>query len=157
MLNHRIPGDTYVTRPDELAVLPHAPDGVRELQRRGYATVVITNQRGVGRGLMTLADLEAVHARLRAELGRAGATLDGIYFCPHDRDAGCSCRKPQPGLILTAARELGLDLARSVLIGDSQRDLDAGRAAGVPVLLLIESDSDLRAVFDRVPDLGAAS
>ena len=153
MLNHRIPGDTYVTRPEELEVLPHAAEGVRELGRRGYATVVITNQRGVGRGLMTLADLEAVHTKLRAELARAGASLDGIFFCPHERDAGCACRKPLPGLIHAAARELGLDLARSLLIGDSPRDLEAGRAAGVPLLFQIASDGDLREVLDRVPDL----
>lgn len=153
VLNHRIPGDTYVTRPEELRVLPHAAEGVRELARRGYLTVVVTNQRGVGRGLMSLADLEAVHARLRAELAAGGARLDGIYACPHDRDAGCECRKPRPGLLLRAARELGIDLARSLLVGDSERDLEAGRAAGVPLLFRIESDGDLRAALPRVPDL----
>lgn len=153
VLNHRIPGDTYVTRPEELVVLPHAAEGVRELARRGYLTVVVTNQRGVGRGLMSLDDLEAVHQRLHRELSRGGARLDAIYACPHDRDAGCACRKPRPGLLLQAARELDLDLSRSLLVGDSDHDLEAGRAAGVPLLFQIESDGDLRAVLGQVPDL----
>lgn len=157
VLNHRIPGDTYVTHPDALQVLPHAAEGVRELARRGYAVVVVTNQRGVGRGLMSLADLEAVHAKLEAELAAQGARLTAIYACPHDRDAGCECRKPRPGLILRAARELSLDLARSLVVGDSPRDLEAGAAAGVPLLLSIPSDGDLREVLPRVPDLAGGS
>lgn len=151
VLNHRIPGDTYVTHPDALRVLPHAAEGVRELARRGYAVVVVTNQRGVGRGMMSLADLEAVHRKLEEELAAGGARLTGIYACPHDDVARCECRKPRPGLILRAARELSLDLSRSLVVGDSPRDLEAGAAAGVPLLLSIASDGDLREVLPRVP------
>lgn len=151
VLNHRLPGDTYVTRPDELEVLPHAAEAVADLRRRGYLIVVVTNQRGVGRGLMSPDDLERVHARLRRELAAAGAPLDAIYACPHDRDDGCRCRKPRPGLIEQALAEHAIDLERSVLIGDSERDLEAGRAAGVPVLLRIESDGDLREALGDVP------
>ena len=149
--NHRIPGDTYVTCPAELEILPHVPEAIRTLRARGYRIVVFTNQRGVARGFLSLEDLSEVHAKLEAELSQAGAPIDALYFCPHDNDDGCACRKPRPGMLLDAAREHDLDLARSVLVGDTPRDLEAGRAAGVGACFLIESDSDLRQVLDRVP------
>lgn len=155
VLNHRIPGDTYVTCPDELEVLPHVPEAIRTLRARGYRIVVFTNQRGVARGFMTLDDLARVHAKLRRVLAEADAPLDAIYFCPHDNGDGCACRKPLPGMLLDAARDLDLDLPRSVLVGDTPRDLAAGEAAGVALRFQIESDADLRQVLDRVPAVGA--
>lgn len=151
VLNVRLPGDTYVTRPEELELLPHAPDLARALHERGYLLVVVTNQRGVARGFMDAAALAAVHDKLGRELATAGAPLAGVYACPHDRDAGCRCRKPLPGLIEQAAAELGLDLARSVLIGDSERDVAAGHAAGVGLNLLVPSNGDPRFVLERIP------
>lgn len=151
VLNVRLPGDTYVTCPEELELLPHAGELARALHERGYLLVVVTNQRGVARGFMDAAALEAVHAKLARELAAAGAPLAGIYACPHDRDAGCRCRKPLPGLIEQAAAELGLDLARSVLIGDSERDITAGVAAGVGANLLVPSNGDPRFVLEQIP------
>lgn len=146
VLNARPPDAVrYVLRPDQLRVLPHAAEGLRTLRARGYALVMISNQRGVGTGAMTAADLEAVHERLVAELGRQGATLDRLEHCPHDSTDGCSCRKPRPGMILRARDALGLDLSRSLLIGDDPKDVEAGLAAGVPVRVLMASDGDLRA------------
>lgn len=143
VLNARPPDSVrYVLSPDALHVLPHAAEGLRSLRDRGFAIVVISNQRGVGAGLMTQADLEAVHAKLVAELGRQGATLDRLEVCPHLD--GCLCRKPKPGMLLSAAAALGLDLGRSLLIGDDPRDLEAGQAAGVPIRVLLPSDGDLR-------------
>lgn len=143
VLNERPPdARRYVLRPEQLRVLPHAAEGLRTLRARGYALVVISNQRGVGAGLMTAADLEAVNGALTAELGRQGATIDRLEVCPHLE--GCECRKPKPGMILRAAEALGLDLGRSLLIGDDPRDLEAGQAAGVPVRVLMPSDGDLR-------------
>ncbi|MGE0713257.1 MAG: D-glycero-alpha-D-manno-heptose-1,7-bisphosphate 7-phosphatase [Planctomycetota bacterium] len=149
VLNHRIPGDTYVTRPEELEVLPHVPEAARRLRAAGYALVVVTNQRGVARGFMSEEDLAAVHEVLRAAFAAAGAPLDAIYYCPHDRHHGCACRKPRPGMLLRAIEELGLDPSRSLLIGDSDHDLRAAEAAGVPVRVLMESDGDLREALDR--------
>jgi len=149
VLNHRIPGDTYVTRPEELEVLPHVAEAAQRLARAGYALVVVTNQRGVARGFMSLADVERIHAKLAAAFAAAGAPLSGVYVCPHDRDEGCGCRKPAPGMLLQARDELGLDLERSLLIGDSESDLAAAEAAGVPVRVLMESDGDLREALDR--------
>ena len=157
VLNVRLPGDTYVTRPEELVLLPHAVEAVRELRARGYAIVVVTNQRGVARGFMSAADLERVHQELRGALAARGAPIDAVYACPHGREgepgAGCACRKPEPGLITQAADELDLDLARSVLIGDSERDIESGRRAGVGRCLSIPSNGDARAVLGEVPPL----
>ena len=136
----------YVTKPEALVLLPHAAEGIRALRAAGFLIVVVTNQRGVARGLMSLDDLQAVHARMRQGFSEADAELDAIYFCPHERDT-CACRKPAPGLLERAASELNLDLASSLLIGDSETDVQAGQAAGVPRCFLIESDADWREVW----------
>ena len=153
VLNHRIPGDTYVTSPEELTILPHAVEALREIHERGYPLVVITNQRGVARGFMSEDDVAAIHQKLRAAFEDGGAPLLAIYHCPHDNHHACECRKPAPGMLLQAARDHDLDLTRSVLVGDSESDLEAGRRAGVPALLKIESDADLRQVLPKVPSL----
>ncbi len=153
MLNARPPDAVrYVLAPDALRVLPHAAEGLRRLAARGFALVVITNQRGVATGRMTAADLDRIHAALEAALARAGVRLDALEVCPHD-DGACGCRKPAPGMLLRAADRLGLDLARSVLVGDDPRDLEAGRRAGVPLRVLLRSDGDLRAAVARVEAL----
>lgn len=153
VLNHRLPGDTYVTSPEELTILPHAVKALREIYARGYPLVVITNQRGIARGFMNEDDVAAIHRKLRDAFEAGGAPLLAIYHCPHDNDHGCKCRKPAPGMLLQAARDHDLDLTRSVLVGDSESDLEAGRRAGVPVLLKIESDADLRQVLTEIPAL----
>ena len=133
----------FLTDPDELRLLPGAADAVRALNQRGVPVVVITNQSAVARGLIDLAGLDAVHERLRAKLAEGGAHVDAIFFCPHHPTAGdppwrteCDCRKPRPGLLERAARALGLDLARSYVIGDSLRDLEAGAAVGAHGILV---------------------
>lgn len=141
VLNRR-PGKGYVLRAEDLVVLPHAAEGLRALRARGYAIVVISNQRAVSLGLLTPAELERVNARLVAELGPG--LIDRIEVCPHGDDDGCACRKPRPGMLLRAAEALDLDLASSILIGDDPRDLAAGEAAGVPVRELLPTDGDLR-------------
>jgi D-glycero-D-manno-heptose 1,7-bisphosphate phosphatase len=134
----------FLARPADLRLLPGAAAGVRALNQAGLAVVLVTNQSGIARGLFSEADLAAIHARLAQELERAGAHLDALYHCPHHPEQGqpplrraCSCRKPEPGLLLLAARELGLDLARSWIVGDSVRDLEAGRRAGIPGRVLV--------------------
>lgn len=149
MLNRR-PGKGWVLTPEDLVVLPHAAEGLRELRAMGYAIVVVTNQRSVALGRLSEETLARIHARLEAVLGEAGATIDRIEHCPHDDPDGCACRKPRPGMLLRAAEALGLDLARSVLIGDDPRDLAAGEAAGVPVRVLLPSDGDLRVAVAEV-------
>jgi histidinol-phosphate phosphatase family protein len=119
----------YPRDPALVEPLPGAIDALRELQRR-YALVIISNQSGLARGLITAAEAAAVHARTVDLFAAGGVTFAGAYYCPHAPDAACRCRKPAPGLLLDAARDLDLDLAASIMIGDKPSDLEAGRAAG---------------------------
>ena len=113
-------------RSEDVAIIPGIADGnTARLHAAGYTLVVVTNQPDVARGTQTRAAIEAIHARLRAEL-----PLDAVYCCFHDDADRCACRKPAPGLLLDAARDLHVDLARSFMVGDRWRDIDAGRAAG---------------------------
>ena len=136
----------YVHRIEDFELLPGVVDALVRLQQAGYALVVVTNQGGIGLGMYTEDDMHALHAHLRAQLAEAGVRLDGIYHCPHhprsprpEMRGPCECRKPQPGMIRRAAQELGLDLARSFLVGDKVDDVRAGRAAGVGRNYLVRS------------------
>jgi D-glycero-D-manno-heptose 1,7-bisphosphate phosphatase len=110
---------------------------------------VVTNQRGIALGRMTEADLGEVHARLADLLGREGAHLDLIVHCPHDNDE-CRCRKPQPGMLVEAARRLGTGAERAVMIGDSESDVEAGRRAGAATIRLGIDAPSLAAAIDAV-------
>ena len=128
----------YVFRVQDFEWLPGAIDALGQLQRAGYALVVITNQSGVARGLYTLDDVDLLHAHLRADLQAHGVQVAGIYACPHHPDGvvpeyslNCVCRKPMPGMIEQAAHDHGLDLTASWLFGDKASDIEAGRRAGV--------------------------
>jgi len=123
----------YPRDPALVEPLPGAIDALRVLQPR-FALVIISNQSGIGRGLISAAEAAAVHARVVERFAQAGVTFAGAYYCPHAPDAGCRCRKPAPGLLLDAARDLGLDLAASTMLGDKPSDLAAGRAAGCRTL-----------------------
>lgn len=127
----------YLRSPEALSLVPGAREALRALQAAGFTLVVVTNQAGVGRGLLTPDQVEEVHARLADLL--AGVRLD-FYWCPHAPGPGnsvaCGCRKPAPGLVFRAASELGLDLGASFLVGDRLRDVEAARAAGCRWLLL---------------------
>jgi D-glycero-D-manno-heptose 1,7-bisphosphate phosphatase len=134
----------YVNHPDRLKLLPGAGEAIRRLNAAGVAAVVVTNQAGVARGYFSESVLDAVNDSLRAQLARAGARLDGLYACLHHPSEGeapyrgpCECRKPKPGLLLRAARELGLDLARSTMIGDKASDLVPARTVGANAVLVL--------------------
>ena len=136
----------YVHRVEDFRLLPGVPEGLRLLQEDGFALVVVTNQAGIARGLYSEAEFERVTQHMRDRLAPHGVLLSGVYHCPHHPSAGigalridCDCRKPKPGMLRRAARELGLDMEASVLIGDKESDLDAGRAAGVAACVLVES------------------
>lgn len=130
--------------PRQIEILPRALEGSASLARAGFTLVLVTNQSAIARGTATPAEVDAVNRALAEQMAAAGAPLAGIYLCPHHPDEGdppyrrvCTCRKPAPGLIQRAARELGLDLARSWVIGDAERDLSAGAALGVPGVLVL--------------------
>jgi D-glycero-D-manno-heptose 1,7-bisphosphate phosphatase len=133
----------YLHEPDRVALLGGVPEAIAALNGAGVAVVAVTNQSGIARGKYTERELAAVTARIDELIGRAGGRLDATYFCPHHPEAGagayriaCRCRKPAPGMLEQAAAELGLDLARSVMVGDKITDLEAGRAAGCAAILV---------------------
>ncbi|GMV60815.1 MAG: hypothetical protein AMXMBFR72_39010 [Betaproteobacteria bacterium] len=140
----------YVVRQEDFHFVPGTLEAARALAERGFALVVITNQSGIARGLYTTEDFEKLTRWMREQFRAAGAPLAGVYFCPHHPTEGqgqyrvnCTCRKPAPGMLLAAAHELGLDLARSVLFGDKRSDLEAAHAAGVPQRILLGTDGQL--------------
>jgi D-glycero-D-manno-heptose 1,7-bisphosphate phosphatase len=128
--NRKAPDGQYVTRWEDFHLLPGATEGVAQLNRAGFCVVIVTNQRCVAKGLLTEAELEILHGRMIDQLARGGATIDAIYYCPHELEPPCRCRKPAPGMLLEAARSRNLDLAASWIIGDSDSDIQAGKNAG---------------------------
>ncbi len=134
-LVHDRPG-FYLKRPEQLRVYPFSAAALRLLRRAGYRLVVVSNQSGLARGFFDRRTLDAIHRHLRERLRRGGARLDAIYFCPHHPDDGCRCRKPSPVLARRAARELGLRLRGSVVVGDKKADIDMAQALGLPSVLV---------------------
>lgn len=126
----------YLSDPEQVELLPGAAAAVRDLAAMGLGRVVVTNQSAVGRGFFDLKRLAEIHGRMQDLLHAEGASLDGIYFCPHLPEDGCRCRKPLPGLLEQAARELGFRPAESFVIGDKACDVDLGRAVGARTLLV---------------------
>jgi D-glycero-D-manno-heptose 1,7-bisphosphate phosphatase len=144
-LNVRPREHQYVRSPDDFCWLPGAAEGVARLARAGFALAVVSNQRGVARGLVSGAVLEEIEERIQQELAVYGCRIDAFRYCLHDLDAGCACRKPEPGMLLDLARQLDLDLERSWMIGDSEDDVLAGRAAGCRSALITASGTRSRA------------
>lgn len=128
-INVPAPEGAYITQPSALRLLEGAGEAVARLNAAGLPIAVVTNQRGVALGRMTLQDLDVVHAELEQRLAEHGARVDLIVACPHERGT-CDCRKPQPGMLLRASRELGLPLREAVMVGDSEVDVQAAAAAG---------------------------
>jgi len=139
VINRKAPEGQYVTRWEEMEFLPGAREAIRLLNDAGYFVVVVSNQRCVAKGLITTTELDSVHARMRHEFEAACARIDAIYYCPHDLQPPCSCRKPQPGMLLDAARAHQIDLRGSWMIGDSDNDVEAGRSAGCRTVRLTEN------------------
>ncbi len=129
----------YCRRPEDFELLPGVAEGIRLLNEHGFKVVVITNQSGIARGYFTEEMLAEIHDTMRSELAKYGAHLDAIYYCPHHPDSHCSCRKPQPAMLLRAAQELDLDLSHSYVIGDSDMDIQVGKTAGCKTILVLES------------------
>ncbi len=137
VINHvPINGKRYIESWDEFNILPEFVAALRRVTEAGYVAVVITNQRCVGRGIVSRETLESMHQRLRAFLSdEHGLSLLDIEYCPHAED-GCACRKPEPGMILAAAERHGIDLAASWMVGDHGTDVRAGQAAGCKTIYL---------------------
>ena len=138
-----ISDENFLCDPARVRVLPGVTQAIRDLHDAGYLVIVVTNQSAVARGMLTEKLLEQIHERLQAELAQEDARLDAIYYCPHLAEGKvkayakeCECRKPEPGMILRAAREHKINLADSYMVGDAERDVEAGLAAGCHAILI---------------------
>lgn len=142
---------------DEFELLPGAAEAIRRINQSGYLAIVATNQPVIARGEVTVEQLREIHNKMETLLGREGAYLDGIYYCPHHPDRGfageipelkidCACRKPKPGLLLRAAEDFNIDLGASWMVGDGENDVLAGKAAGCGTKMILTNGNLCRAV-----------
>jgi histidinol-phosphate phosphatase family protein len=142
VINHKAPEGDYIRTWNEVQFVSGAIEAVASINRAGYKVFVVTNQRGIATGRVRVEDLLEIHLRIQREFARAGALISEIYYCPHDLSDRCSCRKPQPGMLLRAAKEHRLDLRTSWMIGDSLSDVKAGEGAGCHSVLLVSALAD---------------
>ena len=148
---------------DDFELLPTASEAIKQINRSGYLAIVVTNQPVIARGEVTFAELDEIHNKMETLLGKDGAYLDGIYFCPHHPDSGfegevkelkfdCDCRKPKPGMLLQAAKDFNIDLEQSYMIGDGEHDRGAGEAAGCKTKIIPTDGDLLKAVNEILED-----
>jgi len=141
----------FITNPSQFELLDEVAEAIKLINKSGYLTIVVTNQPVIARGECTFDELQKIHNKLETELGEKGAFVDAIYVCPHHTDKGfagerpeykcqCTCRKPKPGLLLQAATHFNIDLSQSYMIGDSNRDVEAGQNAGCKKSFKIDSN-----------------
>ena len=153
VINSKATNGTYVTSWSDFVFLPGVADALKALRQAGMRLIVVTNQRGVALGAMSADDLAAIHGRMEAALSDAGAPLDAVFVCPHDKGT-CSCRKPGIGLFLQARdRFPDIDFDESVLVGDSLSDLVAGHRVGCRLFLVGDPD-DVAATASDAADQG---
>ncbi len=145
VINRKLPEDNYVRYPSEFDMLPEVLPALKIFRQLGFALVVVTNQRGIGRGLMTDDDLHKVHNFMNSLLRDAGLSIEGLYYCPHDKTDYCDCRKPAPGMILAATEDLNIDLSLSFMVGDSASDVKAAQNAGVRSVLISQNQESTEA------------
>ena len=157
VINVRLPDGAYVTRREEFVFCEGVAEALRLLQEKGFLLIVVTNQRGIGRGLMSEKDLDDVHRGMKEALEREGVTLDAVYFCPHNLDDDCDCRKPRPGMLIAAMKRFAIDRESSIIIGDSETDIEAARAAGVGGVLVVPEGEEAPEGFRTAPSLLAAA
>ena len=150
VINRKPTGDGYVTRWEDMRFLPGITRSIVLLNQAGFRVIVVTNQRCIAKGLVTSETLDFIHQQMCDWLGAEGAKVDGVYYCPHEKQPPCSCRKPAPGMLLTAAREHQLDLTASWMIGDSEIDVEAGRNAGCKTVRLLGRDETAQGCADVV-------
>lgn len=140
----------YVYEVDDFEFIEGAIEACQQIKQKGYLLILVTNQSGIGRGYYTEAEFHNLTEWMDWSLADRGVDLDGIYYCPHHPDAVvaefkqvCDCRKPRPGMLLTAAKELKVDMSRSYFVGDKTADIMAGKAAGVATNVLVETGKPL--------------
>jgi len=151
----------FITKAEDFELLPGVAQVIKQVNKSGYLAIVVTNQPVIARGECSFEELQRIHDKMETDLGKEGAFIDAIYYCPHHPDKGfegerleykqdCDCRKPKPGLLLRAATDFHIDLSKSIMVGDSQRDIDAGRNAGVGECILVERNAGLQKLSDML-------
>lgn len=158
--------DEYVRSWDDVALIPGALEALALASSEGWKLVIISNQAGIGKGLIPPSTANEINHRLVEIIRQHGGRIDGVFICPHTNQDDCECRKPRPGLILRAARDLNIDLSASLLIGDALSDIQAGQNAGLSRLILVQtgrgaeqsllSQASLLQPFEIYPDLHTA-
>ncbi|RSD29189.1 D-glycero-alpha-D-manno-heptose-1,7-bisphosphate 7-phosphatase [Mesobacillus subterraneus] len=143
----------FVNRPEELYLLEGAAEAVAELSRNGYEIFVVTNQGGVGLGFLKEKRLHEIHDTMIDMIKEHGGEIKEVAYCPHKPKAGCECRKPNAGMLLDLASRHHLDLTRSVMVGDHERDIEAGKKAGCKTVFIGEDET---AADEKAPTLSAA-
>ena len=150
----------FITKPEQFELIPGAAEAIKKINKSGYLAIVITNQPVIARGDCTFEELQLIHDKMETELGKEGAFIDGLYFCPHHSDKGfpgerpeykcdCDCRKPKSGLFIQAAKDFNINLSQSYMIGDSENDVKAGMNAGCLNNIKIDNNFSLIDAIDK--------
>jgi len=142
----------YVKNISELEIFLEITEPIKKLKENGFLVIVITNQSAINRGLISHEDIEKIHQKIQKYLQENNTFVDGFYYCPHKPDENCDCRKPKPGLILKAAKERKIDLAKSWMVGDNESDLEAGISAGCKVKK-VDSKNELHSIVKNILSL----
>jgi len=153
VINKKPPPHDYVKKWEEFKFISGMGKLIKKANKKGYLVIIVTNQRGIGRGLMTKADLKKIHRRMCGELKRKGARIDAIYYCPHNIKDNCDCRKPKAGLFLRAAKDWNVSLEKSIAIGDSKDDVCAAAAAGCGVIIKVNFEKEKDFYFSLIERL----
>ncbi len=144
-------GHYYVFKVEDFVFNPDIEFALSKLKNAGFKTVLVTNQGGVAKGEYRLEDVQHLHNFMQAKLKKVGAAFDAIYFCPHHQSVtGCDCRKPKPGMILNAIHDLNISPTQSFLIGDSDRDIEAGHAAGLQACFKVNKNSSILKTVEHI-------
>jgi D-glycero-D-manno-heptose 1,7-bisphosphate phosphatase len=154
VINRKAPDGVYITRWSDFVFLPGAREGLRRLAGQSVPVIVVSNQRGIARGLMTERDLADIHRRMVAAIRAAGGRIDAIYHCPHDD--GCPCRKPQPGMLRRAAHDHGFALEHTALLGDQPTDMLAAERVGALAVQITTATGTARGSDHPTPNHRAA-
>lgn len=147
-LNERPPKAEYIRKPEDFVWLDGAQKAIKKLNDAGYFVIMISNQAGIARGVMTTQDFENVQSKMKADLAAIGAHVDATYYCPHGWDEDCECRKPKPGMLYQAQRDHSFNLTECIMIGDDERDVMTAHNAGMKGILVTDEYSLLNAVDD---------
>lgn len=146
--NERPPKAEYVCKPDDFIWITGAKEAVKRLNDAGYFIIMITNQAGIARGVMTDEDFDRVQNKMSSDLAEIGAHIDAVYYCPHGWDEGCECRKPNPGMLYQAQKDYSINLTECVLIGDDERDIMTAHNANMRGILVTDDYTLENAVED---------